>query len=148
MNIIVKYQLLLSILSGWAVAQILKALINMIATRKFDPERLIGTGGMPSSHSATVSALCTGALLIYGLSSFEFAASFVLMMIVMVDAMGVRLETGKQAKLLNLMLELNDDLTKLLPQKRFKELVGHTMLQVVIGMLVGILTALIINAIA
>ena len=94
-------QILISAVLGWTVAQFLKTVIDMVINKSFNPERIFGSGGMPSSHSATVCALTTASGMKYGVGSFEFAISFVLSMIVMYDAMGVRRETGKQAKLLN-----------------------------------------------
>ena len=75
---------------GWFVAQILKTLIHLIISKKFVAERLVGSGGMPSSHSATVCALVTATCYEYGAGSFEFAISLILAIIVMYDAMGVR----------------------------------------------------------
>ena len=92
-------QLLVSAVLGWVVAQGLKTLIDFALNKSFNKERLVGSGGMPSSHSATVCGLTTAAVIKYGVGSFEFAISFVLSMIVMYDAIGVRRETGKQAKL-------------------------------------------------
>ena len=86
------------------MAQGLKTLIDFALNKSFNKERLVGSGGMPSSHSATVCGLTTAAVIKYGVGSFEFAISFVLSMIVMYDAIGVRRETGKQAKLLNSIL--------------------------------------------
>lgn len=140
-------QILISAVIGWTVAQVLKTLIDMGFNRSFRPERLVGSGGMPSSHSATVCALTVASGLKYGLSSFEFAVSFVVASVVMYDAIGVRQETGKQAKLLNLIVQ--QDWFKLDNQeveKRLKEFVGHTPLQVFAGALLGILTAVLVNA--
>lgn len=126
-------------ISGWLVAQILKTLIHMFFTKKFVAERLVGSGGMPSSHSSTVCALATSTGIIYGASSFEFAISLILAIIVMYDAMGVRRETGIQAKILNEMLEVFADMgSDMSPQDKLKEFVGHTPLQVVIGAILGI----------
>ena len=94
-------QILVSAVVGWTTAQVLKTLIDFALNKNFNAERLVGSGGMPSSHSATVCGLTTAAALEYGAGSFEFAISFVLSMVVMYDAIGVRRETGKQAKLLN-----------------------------------------------
>ena len=80
---------------GWFVAQILKTLIHLIISKKFVAERLVGSGGMPSSHSATVCALVTATCYEYGADSFEFAISLILAIIVMYDAMGVRHHTEK-----------------------------------------------------
>ena len=129
---------------GWLVAQILKTLIHLIVSKKFVAERLVGSGGMPSSHSATVCALVTAVCYEYGAGSFEFAISFVLSMIVMYDAMGVRRETGKQAKLLNSVFFENIlNLDGVFLQEKLKEYVGHTPLQVVAGAVLGILLAVL-----
>ncbi len=139
-------QVLVSAVAAWMLAQFLKTLIDMALNRNFNPERLVGSGGMPSSHSSTVCALTTAASYRYGVGSFEFAVCFVLSMIVMYDAMGVRRETGKQAKLLNsILLENPLKLKGELIQETLKEYVGHTPLQVAAGALLGILLALFIG---
>lgn len=136
-------QLLISAVVGWVVAQGLKTLIDFALNKSFNKERLVGSGGMPSSHSATVCGLTTAAVIKYGVGSFEFAISFVLSMIVMYDAIGVRRETGKQAKLLNSILMENPlKLSAEVLQERLKEYVGHTPLQVVAGAILGVLLAL------
>ncbi len=139
-------QVLVSAVVGWLVAQALKTLIDLGLNHSFRAERLVGSGGMPSSHSSTVCALTVSAALCYGVGSFEFAVSFVLASIVMYDAIGVRQETGKQAKLLNLIVE--QDWFKLNGrevQEKLKEFVGHTPLQVLAGALLGILIAVLLN---
>ena len=129
-------------LTAWFTAQILKTLIYWIINRKFDITRMFGDGGMPSGHSATVTSLATLAALVYGLSSFEFAVCAILAIIVCHDAMGVRLETGKQAEVLNDLIEVIDLLTtEELPEVKLKEFVGHTPVQVFAGIIVGILNA-------
>ncbi len=132
--------------SGWIVAQILKTLIHMVMTRKFTPERLVGGGGMPSSHSATVCSLATASCIEYGASSFEFAISLILAIIVMYDAMGVRRETGIQAKLLNNIMQVfaNMGQDTLSPDDKLKEFIGHTPIQVLAGAILGVIIALII----
>lgn len=132
--------------AGWLVAQILKTFIHMFFSKKFVAERLIGSGGMPSSHSATVCALATASCLKYGPGSFPFAISLILALIVMYDAMGVRRETGIQAKLLNDMIRIFDEMGRkeLSTNEKLKEFVGHTPLQVLAGALLGILIAVII----
>ena len=136
-------QLLVSAVVGWVVAQGLKTLIDFALNKSFNKERLVGSGGMPSSHSATVRGLTSAAVIKYGVGSFEFAISFVLSMIVMYDAIGVRRETGKQAKLLNSILMENPlKLSAEVLQERLKEYVGHTPLQVVAGAILGVLLAL------
>ena len=136
-------QLLVSAVLGWVVAQGLKTLIDFALNKSFNKERLVGSGGMPSSHSATVCGLTTAAVIKYGVGSFEFAISFVLSMIVMYDAIGVRRKTGKQAKLLNSILMENPlKLSAEVLQERLKEYVGHTPLQVVAGALLGVFLAI------
>ena len=136
-------QLLVSAVVGWVVAQFLKTLIDFALNKNFNAERLVGSGGMPSSHSATVCGLTTAAFLEYGAGSFEFAVSFVMSMVVMYDAIGVRRETGKQAKLLNSILMENPlKLNAEVLQEKLKEYVGHTPLQVLMGGLLGIAVGL------
>ena len=101
---------------------------------------------MPSSHSSTVCALTTSAALCYGFGSFEFAISFLFSMVVMYDAIGVRQETGKQAKVLNKLLFENPlKLDSVVLQKKLKEYVGHTPLQVFAGAVLGIGIAMFMN---
>lgn len=141
-------QVLISAIMGWVVAQFLKTLIDFALNKNFNAERLVGSGGMPSSHSATVCGMTTAAMLEYGVGSFEFAVSFVVSMVVMYDAIGVRRETGKQAKLLNSILMENPLKLKInaeVLQEKLKEYVGHTPLQVMAGAILGILLALAIN---
>ena len=139
-------QVLVSSVIGWVVAQALKTIIDFSLNKSFSAERLVGSGGMPSSHSATVCALVVSTAFCYGGSAFEFAVSFVLAAVGMYDAIGVRQETGKQARLLNMILE--QDLFKLNNhqfQERLKEFVGHTPLQVFAGAVLGILLAVLVN---
>lgn len=139
-------QLLISAVTGWLVAQVLKTIIDLALNRNFNPERLVGSGGMPSSHSSTVCALTTAAGLRCGVSSYEFAISFVLSMIVMYDAIGVRRETGKQARILNTLLSENPlKLSGEFIQEKLKEYVGHTPIQVCAGAILGILLALFMD---
>lgn len=132
--------------SGWIVAQVLKTLIHMFFTKQFVAERLVGSGGMPSSHSATVCALATASCIIYGAGSFEFAISLILAIIVMYDAMGVRRETGIQAKLLNDIMQTFADMgrSEISANDKLKEFIGHTPLQVLAGAILGIVIAFIV----
>lgn len=126
---------------GWFVAQVLKTIIHLMITKEFVWERMVGSGGMPSSHSATVCALATAAGIQYGSESFAFAISVIMAIIVMHDAMGVRRETGIQARVLNEMMTLFREMgTKMSVEDKLKEFVGHTPLQVWIGALLGIVT--------
>lgn len=145
-NEVLSNQVLVSAVTGWLTAQVLKTIIDCTLNKSFNAERLVGSGGMPSSHSATVCALTTSAGICFGAASFEFAVSFVLSMIVMYDAIGVRRETGKQAKLLNtILLENPLKLSGEVIQEKLKEYVGHTPLQVIAGAFLGVGLALFIN---
>lgn len=131
--------------SAWLVAQVVKTIIHAIINKKLAWERLVGDGGMPSGHSATVTAVCVMSALFYGLGSFQFAVSGILAIIVCHDAMGVRLETGKQAMLLNELLKSFETLTSdALPEVKLKEFVGHTPVQVIAGILLGAADAMLL----
>ena len=126
---------------AWLVAQVLKVIINAFIQRKLDWERLFGDGGMPSGHSATVSTLATITGLLCGLRSYEFGISAILAIIVCHDAMGVRREAGRHAKVLNELQKAFEELmNEDLPDVALKEFVGHTPIQVCAGILIGILT--------
>ena len=128
--------------SAWAIAQIVKVIINLIITKKWDFERLFGDGGMPSGHSATVAALATSCALHFGTGSVEFAIAGILAIIVCHDATGVRQEAGKHAMLLKEILHSFDEINKeKIPEVKLKMFVGHTLLQVAIGIVIGIIVA-------
>jgi acid phosphatase family membrane protein YuiD len=134
--------MLISAVVGWTIAQVLKTAIDAYFNKGINWERLTGSGGMPSSHSSTVCALTTAAALQYGLESPYFAICFVLSSVVMYDATGVRRETGKQAVILNKILLDNPFNWKGEEfEKKLKEYVGHTPLQVLAGAILGILVA-------
>ena len=120
----------------------------MLFTKEFSAERLIGSGGMPSSHSSTVCALASATCFEYGASSFEFAIALIFAIIVMYDAMGVRRETGIQAKLLNDIIQTFEDMgrSELSTNEKLKEFVGHTPLQVLMGAILGIIIAMVMYA--
>ncbi|MCI8511106.1 MAG: divergent PAP2 family protein [Lachnospiraceae bacterium] len=139
-------RVLICAVAGWVVAQVLKTLIDVCLNGSLNLERLFGSGGMPSSHSATVCALAMASGMKYGPGSFEFAVCFVLAMVVMYDAIGVRQETGKQAKLLNSVFFENIlNFDGVILQEKLKEYVGHTPLQVAAGALLGIGVAALIG---
>lgn len=136
---------LLSIGSAWILAQIIKIFTGYFHEDHFNLRKfLCGTGGMPSSHSATVVALATSAIMVYGFSGYEAAASLLFAIIVMSDATGVRYETGKQAKVINKMVEELFSGTAKDPQANLKELIGHTPFQVFVGAFLGFLVAMIV----
>ena len=134
---------------AWLLSQVSKAIIYLIINKRFQWDRLFGDGGMPSSHSATVTAVAISTGLTAGWDSAIFAVAAVLALIVMHDAMGVRQETGKQAKVINSMVELLNSLGRgeLTPEETLKEFVGHTRRQVVVGAVLGAVVALLMNGI-
>lgn len=140
----VNYLLVIPLIA-WAIAQLIKTVLHVAFNRKFSVERLVGAGGWPSSHSALVCAMFLGAAKKYGLESPIFAIAFILAAIVMYDAMGVRRETGEQAKVINKIIEdMKNDNKELDFSRPLKELVGHTPFQVLSGALLGILVAIVI----
>jgi len=137
-------QPLITALVTWFVAQSLKFITNIIKKREVDFRLLIITGGSPSSHSAIVSALATSVGFNFGFDSGLFALSAILAAVVISDARGIRQSAGKQAEILNKIIE---DLyyRKGLKIKRLKELLGHTALEVFYGVLLGILVAVLFS---
>ncbi len=133
-NLILNFSIL-----AWAAAQILKLFVVLITERRWDWKHILSSGGMPSSHSSTVCACASTVAYLYGFSSPLFAIAALLAIVVMYDAFNVRQETGKQARILNYMMEHWTDMK---PEELFdrtlKELVGHTPLQVFMGALLGI----------
>lgn len=140
-------QILTVSLLSWFIAQVLKTFINFVLLGKFQLERMWGDGGMPSAHSATVCAMTIATARVEGVNSAIFAVAAVVAIITMHDAMGVRRETGEQAKVLNKMIEQWIDVTEknapFLQNMHLKEMVGHTPLQVLAGFAVGCLVGLL-----
>ena len=127
--------------TGWILAQIIKVFTGVFKQRKFSIIALLfGNGGMPSSHSASVTALAISSGLCYGFDSGFFAIAVMFAIIVMGDAAGVRRETGEQAKILNIITkDLFKHTTPAEINQNLKELVGHTPLQVIVGSALGLL---------
>ena len=126
---------------AWLVAQTLKVVIYLLMERRLDLWRLVSMGGMPSSHSALVSALATGVGVADGVRSSSFALAVVFASVVMYDAAGIRQAVSAQARILNRLL---DEYFKhqRLDEVRLRELLGHTRVEVFVGALLGIVTAL------
>ncbi len=147
MNFIIELlrnEILMSSALSWGLAQVIKTIIHLILTKEFVPERLIGSGGMPSCHSATVCALTTSIIINEGIQSPFFAMSAILAIIVMYDARGVRRETGIQATVINEIVSIVEKLgADVTYDEKLKEFVGHTPLQVLVGAILGIIIALI-----
>jgi len=130
-------RVLLVALIACLVAQLSKLLVELTKNRKFNLRVLVTTGGMPSSHSALVAALATGVGQTMGWASPEFAIATIFAVIVMYDAAGVRQAAGKQARILN---QIIDELFegKDFNEERLKELLGHTPFQVIVGLILGV----------
>ncbi len=139
------YPLMTAVLS-WFVAQVLKTAIDAYFNKGINWERMTGSGGMPSSHSSTVVSLSVAIGVSYGVDSTLFALALIFAIVVMYDATGVRRETGKQAVILNrLLLDNPFSWTGEEFDKKLKEYVGHTPLQVLMGAILGVLVALIMG---
>lgn len=136
-----------SAMLAWFLAQAVKFVGRWQDTGKMDFGVLVSTGGMPSSHSALVSALCIGVGLIEGFGSPVFAVSFIFAGVVMFDAQSVRRSAGNQARLLNQMV---DELFKEhhFSDRKLVELLGHTPVEVFFGMALGVMTALTLYALS
>ncbi len=135
-------QVLIVSMIAWATAQILKVVVILLVEHRLDLWRLVGAGGMPSSHSALVSALATAVALKDGVRSSQFALAVLFAAVVMYDAAGIRQAVGIQARILNRML---DEYFKhqRWNEERLRELLGHTRIEVVVGAVLGISLALL-----
>lgn len=134
--------ILITAIAADAAAQVLKAVVCLIIERRWCPERLFGSGGMPSSHSALVSALATGVGIRVGFGSALFAVSAVFALVVMHDATGVRRSAGRQAHVLNdLIIRLSHVLEDGFEHRALKTFLGHSYPQVLGGLLLGIAAA-------
>ncbi|HLZ25286.1 MAG TPA: divergent PAP2 family protein [Ktedonobacterales bacterium] len=130
--------------AAWSTAQTLKTIRAIFLTRQVNLNYLVSSGGMPSAHSALVTALATSVARVEGIDSTEFAVAAILAGIVMYDATGVRLAVSKQARILNMMLDdfFNE---RGINEKKLHELIGHTPIQVVAGAALGIFAGLILT---
>jgi acid phosphatase family membrane protein YuiD len=129
--------------AAWIIAQALKVIFGIFREKRFNFRWFVGSGGMPSSHAAGVSALATSIGVTYGFDSALFAITLVFTLIVMFDAQGVRRASGQQAEILNKML---DDIywKKKLDEDQLKELIGHTPVEVFAGAFLGIIVSLLL----
>lgn len=128
------------------IAQASKLVVELVKNRKLNIRALVTTGGMPSAHSALVTALATGIGQTAGWASSEFAIATIFAIIVMYDAAGVRQAAGKQARIVNQIIdELFSDKHEF-NQDRLKELLGHTPFQVIVGSLLGVTISCLANS--
>lgn len=139
---LIQNKIFMTTLSAWVIAQAIKVSIGVIRQKKFDFRWFVGTGGMPSSHAAGASCLATAIGLEYGFNSVYFALAASFAIVVMFDAQGVRRATGRQAHILNKIME---DIywRGRIDETRLRELVGHTPIEVIGGLLLGIIIALL-----
>ena len=137
MNTFFENRVLIASFLAWAIAQISKTVYELIKERRLMLGRLVSSGGMPSSHSALVTALATATGRVQGVNTSEFAISVVLASIVMYDAAGVRRAVSLQARILNQMID-EMFMGHPMAEKRLRELIGHTPVQVLVGGLLGI----------
>jgi len=131
----------MAVFLSWFISQLLKMVREMSREKRFNFRWLFDTGGMPSSHSATVASLATVVGLYYGFKSVPFLMACIYSFIIMFDAAGVRRNVGRQAEILNKMLE-DVNRGQEVREERVKELLGHTPIEVFAGALVGIVMAM------
>ncbi|KAK7359408.1 hypothetical protein VNO77_01367 [Canavalia gladiata] len=136
---------LISAFVAFALAQSIKFFTSWFKERRWDLKQLVGSGGMPSSHSATVTALAVAIGIQEGLGGPVFATALVLACVVMYDATGVRLQAGRQAEVLNQILYELPAEHPLAESRPLRELLGHTPSQVIVGGLLGLFTAVAIS---
>ena len=127
----------------WFSIQLFKVIYDLVTTKKFNFKRIMGAGGMPSSHSAVVTSLATMVGKNYGTDSAIFAIAVIFAFIVMYDAAGVRRAAGKQAQLLNKIVE-TPGLTGVQVTEKLVEVLGHTPTQVIVGATIGIIVGLLV----
>ena len=139
---IFKNKIFMTTLSAWIIAQAIKVTFGVVRQRRFDFRWFVGTGGMPSSHAAGASCLATAIGLECGFDSAYFALAALFALVVMFDAQGVRYASGKQARILNKVME---DIywQGRIQEHRLRELVGHTPIEVIVGFLLGVTIALV-----
>lgn len=137
-----KNKAFLSTIIAWVVTQMVKVALGVITEKRFNFKWFVGTGGMPSSHSAGAAALATSVGILLGFDTPVFAVAAIFALVTMFDAQGVRRATGLQAEALNRIME---DIysNKGIKEERLRELIGHTPVQVFVGALIGIGVAIL-----
>ena len=142
MNFIIEYKYVVVPFIIWLLIQTYKLISDLITTRQFNFKRILGAGGMPSSHSAVVTSLATMVGKSEGLNSPMFGIATIFAFVVMYDACGVRRAAGKQAALLNKIVE-TPGLSGVQVSERLVEVLGHTPTQVIVGAFIGVIVGLI-----
>ncbi|MCM8780526.1 MAG: divergent PAP2 family protein [Candidatus Omnitrophica bacterium] len=141
---IFRNKIFMSTLWAWIIAQFFKVILGIIRQKRFDFRWFVGTGGMPSSHAAGASCLATATGFNYGFDSIYFALAASFALVVMFDAQGVRRATGRQARILN---KIMDDIywRGRIEEHQLRELVGHTPIEVIVGAILGVFIAILAN---
>lgn len=134
--------ILIITISAWLLAQTMKVLLGVLREKRFDFRWFIGTGGMPSSHTAGASALSTAVGMAQGFDSTYFALAAAFAIVVIFDAQGVRRASGRQAKVLNQMMA-DIYFRGKIHESHLRELIGHTPVEVFVGILFGIFLAIL-----
>ncbi len=129
---------------AWLIAQIIKIIIDLVKSKTIDWRLITSSGGMPSSHSSFVTSLATSVGMARGFDSVEFAITFVLCMVVMYDAAGVRRAAGKQAAVINDIADIMENYGFQMDEN-LKELLGHTPVEVAAGAILGITLSVLMN---
>jgi uncharacterized protein len=138
---IITNKVIIACLVAWLTSQIIKTAINVFREKKFDLNDLFfGVGGMPSSHTSVTCCLTTALLVQDGVTTI-FAVALILTLITIRDALGVRRESGNHARILN---KITKTMYNKKSEEQFNEILGHTPLQVLVGAIIGILTALLL----
>ena len=137
-----EYKYLIVPMSVWFCIQLFKVIWDLVVTHKFNFKRILGAGGMPSSHSAVVTSIAKMIGKTQGINSPIFALAVMFAFVVMYDAAGVRRAAGKQAKLLNKLVE-TPGLSNIQVQEKLVEVLGHTPMQVIVGAAIGVIVGLI-----
>ena len=141
MGFFTQYKYVVLPLLVWLCIQLFKFIYDLIKNKKFNFKRILGAGGMPSSHSAVVTCLATMIGKSQGIDSPMFGLAVIFSCIVMYDAAGVRRAAGKQAKLLNKIVE-TPGLSGVQVTERLQEVLGHTPIQVIVGAIIGVIVGL------
>ena len=141
-NFIMEYKYIIIPILVWFFIQLFKFLYDLITTKKINFKRILQAGGMPSSHSGVVVCLTAMIGKTVGINSPLFAVSLIFSLVVMYDAAGVRRAAGKQAKLLNKIVE-TPGLTGVQVHERLVEVLGHSPKEVMVGALIGLIVGLI-----
>ena len=143
MNFFIQYKYIIIPFCIWFSIQLFKVFYDLYTTKKYNFKRIMGAGGMPSSHSAVVTSLATMIGKSYGIDSAIFALALIFAFVVMYDAAGIRRAAGKQAKILNKIIE-TPGLTGVEVSEKLVEVLGHTPTQVIVGASIGIVVGLLV----